>query len=238
MPADNQAVKDALSKKGAFGADLDLEHYDEGSGDTRTIDDLQSSEYKDYMEKVGIVADEINRSGTLMFIDNGMSHCHSNQQEGLELMSVKDAVKKYDWVKDYFWKAMDPAKDKYTAKTYLEDSDGYFIRVKSGYHIKDPVQTCMMIDTDKTVQNVHNLFCLLLNFRHGQRVGIFINPNRDTMLNTPRIIILELRIPRVALLCDPQDSKPHSIVIYGFPVNFSLIGRNVNAFNLHPLPPC
>ena len=74
MSADTQSVKEALNKKGAYGADLDLEHYDEGSGDARTIDDLQSSEYKDYMEKVGIVADEINRSGTLMFIDNGISH--------------------------------------------------------------------------------------------------------------------------------------------------------------------
>ena len=55
------------------------------------------------------------------------------------------------------WKAMDPAKDKYTAKSYLEDADGYFIRVKSGYHVKDPVQTCMMIKTDKTIQNVHNI---------------------------------------------------------------------------------
>ena len=30
MPADNQSVKDALSKKGAYGEDIDLEHYDEG----------------------------------------------------------------------------------------------------------------------------------------------------------------------------------------------------------------
>lgn len=157
MPADNQSVKDALSKKGAYGEDIDLEHYDEGARDSEQISDLQDSEYKDYMEKVGIVADEMNRSGTLMFLDNGMSHCHSTQQEGLELMSTREALEKYDWVKDYMWKAMDPTKDKYTAKSYLEDADGYFIHVKSGYHIKDPVQTCMMIKTDKTIQNVHNL---------------------------------------------------------------------------------
>ena len=157
MSADNQSVKEALNKKGAYGADLDLDHYEEGSKDSVQIDDLQSSKYKDYMEKVGVVADEMNRSGTLMFIDNGMSHCSSSQQEGLEMMSTQDALKKYDWVKDYMWKAMDPAKDKYTAKSYLEEADGYFIRVKSGYHVKDPVQTCMMIKTDKTIQNVHNI---------------------------------------------------------------------------------
>ena len=157
MPADNQSVKEALDKKGAYGADLDLDRYDEGTKAPEQIDDLQSSGYKDYLEKVGVVADEMNRSGTLMFIDNGMSHCHASQQEGLEMMSTQEALRKYDWVKDYMWKAMDPAKDKYTAKSYLEDADGYFIRVKSGYHVKDPVQTCMMIKTDKTIQNVHNI---------------------------------------------------------------------------------
>ena len=139
-------MKEALNKKGAYGADLDLDHYEEGSKDSVQIDDLQSSKYKDYMEKVGVVADEMNRSGTLMFIDNGMSHCSSSQQEGLEMMSTQDALKKYDWVKDYMWKAMDPAKDKYTAKSYLEEADGYFIRVKSGYHVKDPVQTCASLE--------------------------------------------------------------------------------------------
>lgn len=157
MPADNQSVKEALGKKGAYGADLDLDRYDEGTKAPEQIDDLQSSGYKDYLEKVGVVADEMNRSGTLMFIDNGMSHCHASQQEGLEMMSTQEALRKYDWVKDYMWKAMDPAKDKYTAKSYLEEADGYFIRVKSGYHVKDPVQTCMMIKTDKTIQNVHNI---------------------------------------------------------------------------------
>ena len=157
MPADNQSVKEALDKKGAYGADLDLDRYDEGTKAPEQIDDLQSSGYKDYLERIGVVADEMNRSGTLIFIDNGMSHCHASQQEGLEMMSTQEALKKYDWVKDYMWKAMDPAKDKYTAKSYIEDADGYFIRVKSGYHVKDPVQTCMMIKTDKTIQNVHNI---------------------------------------------------------------------------------
>ena len=73
MPADNQSVKEALGKKGAYGADLDLDRYDEGTKAPEQIDDLQSSGYKDYLEKVGVVADEMNRSGTLMFIDNGMS---------------------------------------------------------------------------------------------------------------------------------------------------------------------
>ena len=156
MP-DNQAVKEALSKKGAYGADIDLDRYEEGEKDPEQIDDLESSDYKEYMEKVGVVSDEMNRSGTLMFIDNGLSHCHTAEQEGMEMMSTQAALKKYDWLKDYMWKAVDPTKDKYTAKSFLENADGYFVRVKSGYHIKSPVQTCMLLNTDKSVQNVHNI---------------------------------------------------------------------------------
>lgn len=157
MPSDNQHIKDALTKKGAYGADLDLDRYDEGTREPEQIDDLQSSDFKKYMENVGVVSDEMNRAGTLMFIDNGMSHCSAKTQEGLEMMTVKQALAKHDGLKDYFWKAMDPTKDKYTAKTWLEDSDGYFIRVKSGYHIKNPVQTCMLLNKDKSIQNLHNI---------------------------------------------------------------------------------
>ncbi|MBR4202959.1 MAG: SufD family Fe-S cluster assembly protein, partial [Candidatus Methanomethylophilaceae archaeon] len=156
MP-NSETVKEALKKQAAYGKDLDLNHYEERADEQITVDDLKKSDYRKYMENVGIMADEINRSGTLMFIDNKPSHCTPNVQEGLELMSTSEALKKYDGLKDHFWKAMDPTKDKYTAKTYLEDSDGYFVRVKSGYHIKNPLQTCMLLNKDKSIQNLHNI---------------------------------------------------------------------------------
>lgn len=156
MP-DNQSVKEALNKKGAFGTDIDLDSYEVGTRDVDQVDDLQGSDYERYMENVGVVSDQMNRAGTLMFIDNGMSHCSSKMQEGLEMLTVQEALKKHDGLKDYYWKGVDPTKDKYTAKTWLEDANGYFIRVKSGYHVKDPVQTCMLINKDKSIQELHNI---------------------------------------------------------------------------------
>ncbi len=154
----DEKIKEALSKKGAYGADLDLDRYEEGSWDVDAIDDPESSEYRKYMEKVGVVADGMNRSGTLLFLDNAPSYCcNGRAQEGLEVSSLRDALKAHDGLKDYMWKAMDPAKDKYTAKSYLEDADGYFIRVRSGHHVKTPVQTCMMLKSDKSIQNLHNI---------------------------------------------------------------------------------
>jgi hypothetical protein len=156
MP-ESQTVRDALNKKGAYGKDLDLDHYESDMDKQIVVDDMEKSDFKSYMKNVGIVADEMNRSGTIMFIDNRPSHCSPKTQEGLEYMPLQEAMKKYDGLKDYCWKAIDPTKDKYTASTYLDDADGYFVRVKSGYHIKSPLQTCMLLNTNKGAQKVHNV---------------------------------------------------------------------------------
>ena len=154
----DQSVKKALDKKAAFGRDIDFSEYVEDNSQ-RKIDDLTKvdSETKNVMENVGVIADESGRAGTIMFINNRVSHCSVKDQEGLEIMPLSEARKKYDWLKDYYWKAMDPQKDKYTAKTYLEDADGYFIRAKEGCKIKEPVQSCMMIGTKKGAQTLHNI---------------------------------------------------------------------------------
>ena len=156
MPSKDD-VRQALDKKGVYGKDIDLERFDEGDKDAVEIADLESSEYKRYMENVGVVADEMARSGTLMFINNAMSHCSPKVQEGLEVMSVSQALKVHQGLKEFMWNAMDPSKDKYTAKTYLEDGDGFFVRVKAGYHIKSPMQSCMLLDQNRSIQNIHNI---------------------------------------------------------------------------------
>ncbi len=156
---EHSGVKKALEKAGAYGPDVNLDNYEVGSSDVEKISSLQDvdEELKKIMIDVGVTTDDENRDGSIMFINNGMSHCSNKAEEGVELLSLREALDKYDWVKDYYWNAMDPEKDKFTAKTFLEDSDGYFIRVKKGYKAKNPVQTCMLIKSKNTMQNVHNI---------------------------------------------------------------------------------
>jgi len=158
MQNDEDGVRKALEKKGAFGPDVDLDHFEEASM-KETIDDLNAADKdtRQLMEHIGVVADEMGRTGTIMFIDNSMSHCSNKMPEGVDLMSTHEALEKYDWLKDYFWKAVDPEKDKFTAKTYLDNADGYFIHVKKGQKIKDPIQSCMLIGTKKGAQTLHNI---------------------------------------------------------------------------------
>lgn len=154
----DRSVKEALNRKAAYGPDIDFSKYEDDDAQIK-IDDLEKADKdtRGIMENVGVVADEKGRSGTIMFINNKVSHCSVKEQEGLEIMPLSVALKKYDWLKDYCWKAVDPEKDKYTAKAYSENADGYFIHVLPGFKIKDPVQSCMMIGAKKGAQTLHNI---------------------------------------------------------------------------------
>jgi len=151
-------MKKALDKKALYGEDIDLSKYVLGSYEPQKIADLKKApeDVKERFIDVGVMPDEKDRSGTIVFIDNAESHL-SSKTEDVEILSTKDALKKYDGLKEYYWKAVKPDKDKYTAKSYLEESDGYFIRVKKGKKVSKPVQSCMMIGKNKAIQNVHNI---------------------------------------------------------------------------------
>ena len=72
----DRSVKEALNKKAAFGRDIDLDAYVEDDSQTK-IEDLNTmdKETKQVMENVGVIANEEGRAGTIMFINNKVSHC-------------------------------------------------------------------------------------------------------------------------------------------------------------------
>src|SRR5574344_1870146 len=138
-------AESAVEKKAAFGEDIELEKFEEGSRISKPIDDLQTldEESKRTLLQVGVVPSEEGRSGSLLVLDNAVSHS-SLKDKNVELMSTQKALEKYEWLEDYSWKLVSVDTDKYTAKTYLENADGYFIRVPAGKKSSMPVQTCLM----------------------------------------------------------------------------------------------
>lgn len=148
----------AAEKKAAFGEDFELEKFEEGSRVSKPIEDLQAldEESKRTLLQVGVVPSEEGRSGSLLVLDNAVSHS-SLKDKNVELMSTRKALQKYEWLKEYSWKLVAVDTDKYTAKTYLEDADGYFIRVPAGKKSSLPVQTCLLLGSDKVFQTVHNI---------------------------------------------------------------------------------
>ncbi|HII91176.1 MAG TPA: SufD family Fe-S cluster assembly protein [Methanosarcina sp.] len=151
-------AESAIDKKAAFGEDFELEKFEEGSRISKPIEDLQTldEESKRTLLQVGVVPSEEGRSGSLLVLDNAVSHS-SLKDKNVELMSTQKALEKYEWLEDYSWKLVSVDTDKYTAKTYLENADGYFIRVPAGKKSSLPVQTCLLLGRDKVFQTVHNI---------------------------------------------------------------------------------
>ena len=138
--------------------DVKLENYSVDVEKHKYIDELSQikAEDSDQFLNVGIDIDESNRSGTFLLKDSSVTHCKT-RQEGVEIMSISDARKKHSWLKDYFWKNIEPGNDKFTSQADVKPHEGYFIRSLPGVKTEHPVQSCLYIAKDGFSQNVHNM---------------------------------------------------------------------------------
>ncbi len=153
-------AKEALDKKAAFGTDIDLNQYDRSFVPHQYLTEeeicaLPQNEQARLLMS-GLDVTDKERGGTYFQKDTTVIHCHSMEQ-GIEVMPITEAVKKFDWVKDYFWKLVPVDQDKYTASAALELHDGYVIRALPGSKSVYPIQACLYLDKEGLQQNVHNL---------------------------------------------------------------------------------
>ncbi|MCG3219049.1 MAG: SufD family Fe-S cluster assembly protein [Candidatus Heimdallarchaeota archaeon] len=119
-----------------------------------------SSEDKKSLEEVGVDFDNIKQTRTATFIQKDQSVINIDQQnEGLEILDINTALKKYDWLREeYLWKSVSPDKDEYTEAAHKFPVQGYFIRASKGYKGGNiPVQSCLYIAQDNLMQRVHNI---------------------------------------------------------------------------------
>ena len=152
-------AKAAVAKPAALGDDIDLSNY-VGSTDEQPYWADPSkipAKTKEQMLGAGVMLDDMSqRSGTFIQMDNTPVHS-SIRQEGVEVMAISQALKKYDWMSDYWWQAVAVDTDKYTANIELNQHDGYFIRALPGCKTVFPVQACLYLAKARLAQNVHNV---------------------------------------------------------------------------------
>lgn len=155
-----EKITEALNKKSVIGNDIELNKYnDTDEARIKSTDDL-SKEGKESLEFVGIELEKSDeqRSATFVQVDNTVVEVDVKPNVPLELMSTGAAAKKYpELVEKYWWKAISPDTDKYTAKVAIEAEKGYFIRVKAGKKIKAPLQSCLFIGSENQLQRSHNI---------------------------------------------------------------------------------
>ncbi len=137
---------------------IDLSRYSFDGGQSEPIEDLSSLDAKDQERLLyaGIDVNQQNVSGTFMHLNHSGVHCQS-RQEGLEIMDIKAALKKYNGLPGQFWELVDRDQDEYTRSAAENLHGGYFIRAKAGVKIEQPVQSCLFIKGSGLAQNVHNI---------------------------------------------------------------------------------
>lgn len=148
----------AVDKKAPIGEDIDLTKYVKPSEKYEYVEQLEtlSEEERERLLAVGIDTKAEQRSGSFIQHDTTVRHRHSTQ-EGVEVMGTAEALAKYDWMEEYWWKAVAVDQDKYTAHVQLHQNDGYFIRTLPGVKTTFPLQACLYLKEEQITQNVHNI---------------------------------------------------------------------------------
>jgi len=160
MPKSKEAASRAKDKPAPLGPDIDIDKYSRQTESwtycplSRLPEDVLKRAFE-----VGIVPEEKSRSATYFQLDYSVvSKAVQSMFEGkIEVMSTKEALKKYDWFKDYWWNLVKADTDKYTALAELRWDQGYFIRVLEDQKVTIPLQACLFVSTDNLNQNVHNV---------------------------------------------------------------------------------
>jgi len=148
----------AINKKPAVGNDVDLDKYVHDVPTRERITTLNelSSGIKERALTIGMDSTEANRSGSFFQHDQTVVISKA-AQEGIEIMDINDALDKYDWLQDYYFKMVQPDQDKFTAYSATHKVAGYFIRALPGAKIEFPLQACLYLGREGMVQNVHNV---------------------------------------------------------------------------------
>jgi hypothetical protein len=115
-------------------------------------------EVEERMLEVGVdlSAHQQTRAGTYIHMNDRPVQAEA-AVEGLEVLDIRDALARYDWVRDLYGSIVPRDRDEFTRATEEDLHGGYFIRALPGAQIAAPVQACLYLLTDGMVQRVHNL---------------------------------------------------------------------------------
>ena len=150
----------ARNKKAMIGPDVDLDQFENepvphGYLGAEGLQALPEAE-RERLIMSGLDPDGKDRGGTFLQMDSEVVHC-SARQEGVEVISIREALETCDWLRDYYWKLVAVDMDKYTAAAELDLENGYVIRALPGSKSIYPVQAGLYLHKEGHRQTVHNI---------------------------------------------------------------------------------
>jgi Fe-S cluster assembly scaffold protein SufB len=111
---------------------------------------------QDRLSQSGIDLTMANRCGSYLQMDQDIVHSECSQ-EGIEVLTYKKAMEKYDWLKEYSWNVVSPDKDEITQYVAAQkDPKGYVIIAHKGSSNIFPIQACLYLGKEQ-IQHVHNI---------------------------------------------------------------------------------
>jgi Fe-S cluster assembly scaffold protein SufB len=155
---------------------VDLKNYEVEASRHDYIDDLNSvgTEDVEKLNNVGIDTNPMKRAGTFIQKDSSVIHAHAGQ-DGVEVMSISQALLTHNWLSEYLWRHIAPETDAFTARAKNNPHEGYFIRSLPHAQIAKPVQSCLYIARERFSQNVHKVITGCATSPHlvsGMHVGV------------------------------------------------------------------
>jgi uncharacterized protein len=159
------AAEAAEDKAAALGPDIDLKAF-------RTVSERDKVGAIESIEKQirevaldsGFTSDETTRSASYFQLDRTpiYERVMDSFEGQVEIMGTEDALRRYpdEMLAKWWWRAVPPDKDKYTAIVALHQTEGYFIRVKAGAKVAKPIQACLFISESNVTQNLHNVIVI------------------------------------------------------------------------------
>jgi Fe-S cluster assembly scaffold protein SufB len=157
VPSIEEKARKARGKAALYGTDVELESYESEAREHETVERAEElpSEVKQAALDVGVKLDA-ESSGAYVQMDQTPVVAKS-LYDGVEILDMATALKKYDYLQDYWWKLVAPDADKYTADVAEAPPAGYFIRAKKGMKTVFPVKSCLYLGSTNVNQRVHNV---------------------------------------------------------------------------------
>jgi len=186
-----------------YGLDIDLDSYDvdvQSVGRIESLSDLPADE-REVSHSVGVVEDESLRSATYFQYNKDVVYLQYSRflrefvSDKLVAMNLIDAIRRYSWLRKYWFRACPLSLDKYTAFVGSHETAGAFIWVREGVKIEQPIQACLFMKGRKMVQVPHNI--LIAEPYSSMRVitGCVTHP---TCVNSAHVACTEIYVKRGA----------------------------------------
>ncbi|WP_421724413.1 SufD family Fe-S cluster assembly protein [Bauldia sp.] len=145
--------------------------------DTATVTGGLSEEERKLLTEVGYEPDA-HRSGTYVLVNQEVRHT-AVSDDGVEVLSLKDALNKHDWVQDLMFGLIDPQENDHVRQVaeQMHDPVGHFIHVREGAKVKLPVQSFSLLETPQGRQYTHDLTVIDAGAEVEMISGAAVPPN-------------------------------------------------------------